>query len=126
VARTVTPPRHSTGLRTAAIALGVVAVAGLTTGLVSTLQVRSLQNEVETATVGQFTGIQLVQKQDKAHRFETLQWVGYGVGAAAMAGAVVCLIMDSGQRASDSASRVRLIGTVGPGGRPGLVLAGRF
>jgi hypothetical protein len=126
VSRTAAPPAHSTGLRTAAIVLGAVAVAGLATGLVSSLQVRSLQNEVETAKVGQFTGIQLVQKEQKAHTFETLQWVGYGIGAAATVGAVVCLIMDSGQPAGDSASRVRLIGSVGPGGQTGLVLAGRF
>src|SRR5688572_12505840 len=51
------PVARSTSLRTAAIVLGVVAVAGIATGLVSTLQVRSLQNEVETARVGQFDGV---------------------------------------------------------------------
>ena len=126
VSRPMPPPAHSTGLRTAAIVLGVVAVAGLATGLVSSLQVRSLQNEVDNAKAGQYTGSQLVQKEQKAHTFETLQWVGYGIGGAAAVGAVVCLIMDSGQPAGDRASGVRLIGGVGPGGQTGLVLAGRF
>ena len=125
VSREALPPR-STGLRTAAIALGVVAVAGLATGVVSSLQVRSLENEVEMAKVAQFNPLELTHQEEKARRFETLQWVGYGVGAAAVAGAVVCLIMDSGESAGDRAGRVRLIGTVSPGGQPGLVLAGRF
>jgi hypothetical protein len=119
------PPARGAGLRTTAIALGVVAVAGLATGLVSSLQVRSLESEVEMAKVAQFNPGELTQQEEKAQRFEILQWVGYGVGAAAAAGAVVCLIMDRGEP-SEHASRVRLIGTVSPGGRPGLVLAGRF
>jgi hypothetical protein len=119
------PPERSAGLRTAAIALGAVAVAGLTTGIVSTLQVRSLQNEVETAKVGQLDGDKLLQQQKKADRYEALQWVGYGLGGAAAAGAVVCLILDQKEERSDRAS-VRLMGTISPAGRPGLVLTGRF
>jgi hypothetical protein len=119
------PPERSRNLRTAAVALGVLGVAGVTTGIVSTLQVRSLETEVETAKIGQFTGPRLIEQQEKAHKFETLQWVGYGVGAAALGGAVVCLVLDS-RESADQASAVRLIGTLGPDRRPGLVLAGRF
>jgi hypothetical protein len=125
VSRTAPPAARGTGLRTAAITLGVVAVAGLTTGIVSSLRVQSLENEVATARVGQFSGVQLNQQQERARTFETLQWIGYGVGVAAAAGAVACLVLDSGPP-GESASGVRLIGTLGPGGRPGLVLAGRF
>jgi hypothetical protein len=126
VSKPVAPaPERSAGLRTAAIALGAVAVAGLTTGIVSTLQVRSLQNEVETAKVGQLDGDKLLQQQKKADKYEALQWVGYGLGGAAAAGAVVCLILDQKEESADRAS-VRLMGTVSPGGRPGLVLTGRF
>jgi hypothetical protein len=123
-----TQPRteRSRGMLTAAVALGAVAVAGLTTGIVSTVRVHSLQTEVETARIGQFDGPRLSQQEDKAHRFEALQWVGYGVGAAAAAGSVVCLVLDHQEGAADHVSRVRLLGTLGPGGQPGLALAGRF
>jgi hypothetical protein len=120
------PPERSGTLRTAAIALGVVGLAGVATGVVSTLQVRSLETEVETARIGQFNGVKLSQQQEKARRFETLQWIGYGVGAAAVAGAVVCLIMDSGAPAAEASRGVRLAGTIGPDGQPRLVLSGRF
>ena len=118
------PAERPRGLRTAAVALGALAVAGLTTGIVSTVQVRSLQNEIET-TKGVLTLPKLNEQQKKADRFEVLQWVGYGVGAAAAGGAIVCLILDSQQAEADRAG-VRLYGTVGPGGQPRLVLAGRF
>lgn len=124
VSRTTPPPRTA-GLRTAAIALGVVAVAGVATGVVSTLQVKSLEKEIETARIGQLTGLKLSQQQDKARTFETLQWIGYGVGAAAMAGAVVCLILDR-EPAGNGDTGPHVTGTIGPGGLAGLVLNGRF
>jgi hypothetical protein len=108
------------------VVLGVVAVAGLTTGVVSSLQVRSLQTEVETAKIGQLSGPKLEQQQEKAQRFEALQWLGYGVGAAAAAGAVVCLILDQKEGSADRVARVRVIGTLARGGQPGVALAGRF
>src|SRR5207244_8256103 len=43
------PASGPSGLRVAGIALGVVGVAGLTTGVVSSLEVRSLEREAETA-----------------------------------------------------------------------------
>jgi hypothetical protein len=117
-----TGPRH---LRTAGIALGVIGVAGLAGGLVAGLQVRSLEQEVQSAK--KLTSQQWSDHEKKGQRYETLQWVGYGVGGAALAGAIVCLIVDAGDRGSAERARaVRLIGTVGPTGRPGLALAGRF
>jgi len=124
VSRSTPPPARSTGLRTAAIVLGAVAVAGVATGVVATLQVNSLENEVETAKV--LDSLRLAQQKDKARPFETLQWVGYGLGAAALAGAVACLILDLDAPASDGDSGPRVTGTIGPGGHPGLVLSGRF
>lgn len=131
VSRTEVPPPQQSrtrggGLRTAAIALGVAGGVGLGTGIVSGLQVRSLSNEVNDADAGRFNTVTLAQQQEKAQRFETLQWIGYGVGAAAVAGAVICVMMDSNRAASESARRAILIGTVGPDGQPGLMLAGRF
>jgi hypothetical protein len=124
VTRTAPPPPRSAGLRTAAIALGVVSLAGLATGVVSTLQVQSLEKEAETARVGGITAVKLGQNREKARTYETLQWVGYGVGGAALVGAVVCLIMDRDAPAESAGPR--LTGTIGPGGQPGLVLSGRF
>jgi hypothetical protein len=106
------------------VVLGVVAVGGLTTGVVSSLQVRSLQTEVETAKIGQLSGPRLQQQQEKAQRFETLQWLGYGVGAAAAAGAVVCLILDQKEGSADRVARVRVIGSH-RAGRPAGCGAGR-
>lgn len=123
VKRIPPPPPRSRTLRTAAIALGVVSLAGVATGVVSSLQVQSLEEEVQGAT--RLPAIKITQNQEKARTYETLQWVGYGVGAAALVGAVVCLILDDGGSAADR-DGAQLTGTIGPGGQPGLVLSGRF
>jgi hypothetical protein len=117
---------HGHGLRTAGIVLGAAAVAGLATGIVSSLQVRSLQQDVESAKLGKLSGAQVHDREQKAHRFEALQWVGYGVAGAAAAGSLVCLIMDASHTSTERASAVRLLGSIGTDGRPRLVLAGQF
>jgi hypothetical protein len=119
-------PSSSGPFRPAAIVLGAVGIAGIATGAVSSLQVRSLNREVETLKVGQFDTRQLNAQGDKAHRYEILQWVGYGIGSAALAGAVVCLILDHQTAAPEHAGRVRLIGGLDRGGNPQLALAGGF
>jgi hypothetical protein len=120
-------PASSHHLRTAGIALGVTALAGVTLGVVSSLQVRALSREVETAKIGGLTGPRLTENEKKGERFETLQWVGYGIGAAAGVGAIVCLVMDvQASDAGERAGRPRLIATVGPGGAAGVLVAGRF
>jgi hypothetical protein len=114
-------------LRIAAVALGAVGVAGLVTGVVSSLQVRSLNRQVAGLKVGDYDTGDLGAHHDKGHRWQTLQWVGYGIGGAALAGAVTCLFIDAGQRGdTEHAGRVHLVAGLDRGGRPGLGLAGGF
>jgi hypothetical protein len=120
------PATSSGTLRTTAIVLGAVGAAGLVTGLVSSLRVHSLNQQVESARVGQFDTDQLKSQGDKGHFFQKLQWVGYGIGGAALAGAVTCLILDGTRRSGERAGRVRLIGGLDRGGRPQLAIAGGF
>jgi hypothetical protein len=90
-------------LRVAAMALGGVAVLGLGAGAVFGLQARSLEREVEGwKGTGSRSQDELGDKNSAGKRYQTLQWVGYGVGAAALVAAVVCFV--SGQPRGESAT----------------------
>jgi hypothetical protein len=118
------PARSSPGLTTAAIVFGAVGLVGATGGLIAGARVRSLEKEVEEAPLGRFDVEQLSDHAQKAHRFETLQWVGYGVAGAGLVGAVICLLVNRAGRSDRAAARFTVAGLAG--GRPGLTLAGQF
>jgi hypothetical protein len=115
------PPRRAWILPAAGIAVGV---AGVVTGVIASLQVRSLSNQVEQAGYGDFTSQTLARQAASAHRFEALQWAGYGIGGAALASSIIYLAV--GAR-DERAPRTAVAVNVGPGGTPsGVTLAGRF
>jgi hypothetical protein len=125
------PGEPSHGLRTAGFVLGAVAIAGGVVGLLSGFKVRALEAEVEDARPGQFTVEELAEQADKAHRFEVFEGVGYGVGGAALAGAIVCFVLDATGDKSSAAKTdawpagLRLTSVFSPGGA-GLGLVGRY
>jgi hypothetical protein len=120
----VPPPAESSpGLKAAAVVFGVVGGIGVAGGLLAGAKVSSLQKDVEKAPVGKFNVDQLASQGKTAHRYETLQWVSYGVGAAGLIGAIVCVMANNpsgGQRAG------RFTIATLPAADAGIALAGRF
>jgi len=84
----VAEPHSATGLRTAGIVTAAVGLAALTGGLVFNILGNSLTNELGKNW-----------DRDKASRrdsYETLGWVGYGVGAAALVTGTTLMIVGGG------------------------------
>jgi hypothetical protein len=105
-------PAKSSGRITAAWILGGVGVAALVTGGVCSLMAASKFSDVaKKYDPG---------KESDGKTFATVQWVGYGVGAAAVTTAVILAVT----RPSSSGS-VAFAPAVGPG-QAGAVLGGRF
>lgn len=94
------PPQRSFAARAATVSLLGVGALGLGLGVFSSLKVSSLQSEAQSGSV---PADQLDAHRSEASRYETLQWVGYGVGAAALVGAGVVYGL-SGRRGSDAAA----------------------
>jgi hypothetical protein len=84
-------------LRVTGIVLGGVAAAGLATGIYFSTRVSSLENDIENAgKTGPPASYRSTQDQlDAGSRAQTLQWVGYGVAAAAAGGSILCLVLSS-------------------------------
>jgi hypothetical protein len=73
----------------ALVAAGVVGLAG---GALFGLQARKIEAEIENQQ-GLVPNDLHQDRMDRGRRYQTFQWVGYGVGAAALAGAAVVLIV---------------------------------
>jgi hypothetical protein len=103
------------GLRIAGVILGGVGVAAIGAGVGCTLKTQSISsNERKTgATKAQ---------EDERKKYETWGWVGYGVGAAALATGVVLYLV--GWPSAESAGVALLPSVSSTGGS--LLLAGRF
>jgi hypothetical protein len=72
-----TEPRSGTGLRTAGIVTAAVGLAALGGGLVFNLQANSLTNQLGGSSWDR-------SKASRRDTYQTLGWIGYGVGAAAL------------------------------------------
>lgn len=86
-------------LRVSSIVLAGVGVAAVATGVVLSLKVKQTNDDINR----QFAGMDYVvydaslqQKFADGERYETWQWVGYGLGVAAIAGAVTTFILSGG------------------------------
>jgi hypothetical protein len=123
---TLSDAPSSSSLKAVGVTLGVVGLAGLAAGGLSSYKVHSLQQEVEKAKLGELTAPKLASQQDEAGRYQSWQWVGYGAGTAVLAVGIVFLMMDGNDQQSERASAPRLIGSVGPGGATQVGISGRF
>jgi hypothetical protein len=130
----VAPPagegrRHS--LRVTSIVLASIGVAAIATGAYLSLKVRQANNDINQEFAGMdyvTDGAHLQQQLSDGERYETWQWVGYGLGVAALAGAVTTFIL-SGGIAGGSASSEHVALDVAPALSPdgvGGVLRMRF
>jgi tetratricopeptide (TPR) repeat protein len=104
------------GLRIAGITVLAVGVAGIATGAVLNLKANSLASEIETTKPYQRS------KENSRASYETFGWVGYGVGAACLAGGAVLYYLGYSKGRSPS---VALLPTAVPGAA-GAVLQGAF
>ena len=106
------PEHKSSGRMTAAWVLGGVGVAALVTGGVSTWMASSKFSDVEKKYDP--------GKESDGKTFATVQWIGYGVGAAALTTAVILAVTGK-----SSSSPVALAPAVAPG-QAGAVVSGSF
>jgi hypothetical protein len=108
------------GLRTAGIVAGSIGVAALITGIIFSIETRSIANQVSNDDA-KFTYSRT--KDDRGKLFSDLQWVGYGVAAGALAAGSVLTYL--GWRAAHPSAAVSLSPVLLPGGS-GAVVQGSF
>jgi hypothetical protein len=106
------------GLRVAGIVIASVGVAAVGAGVVFGWQAKKIADEVTSDNNLQTYDR---KKDDRGKLFANLQWVGYGVGGAALAGGA--LLYYFGYRAQTGP--VALLPVLGPD-HAGAALAGRF
>jgi hypothetical protein len=82
---------HSRSTLVAAGALAAAGVLGVAGGAVFGLQAKKIESEIEHQQ-GIVPSSVHEDRMDRGRRYHTLQWVSYGVGAAALASAAVVLI----------------------------------
>ena len=112
-------PHGNAGLRTAGIVTASVGVAAVVAAVVLNVKANSLVNQMETTSNGYSSA-----KVDSRKTYETLSWVGYGLGAACVAtGAVLFGIgLKSGGSSSTSVALLPVLGA----GQAGALLTGGF
>jgi hypothetical protein len=110
-------PRRGAGLRIAGIATLAVGVAGLATGVILNVKANQLADEMDASNTSYSRS-----KESTRGSYETFGWVGYGVGAACVAGGAILYILGHIQGRSSQAA---LLPTAGPG-QLGAVVQGAF
>jgi hypothetical protein len=111
-------------LRVASYVLGGVAVAALAAGVYMSLKVQSITDEINREFAGQdyvTDGARLQQQLSDGARYETWQWVGYGLGAAALAGAATTFILSTRASGAPERAAVAVAPAFSPGGMGGVV-----
>lgn len=109
------------GLRTAGIVTASVGVAAVVAGVVFGLAAESIESEVTSDNDRQTYDR---QKDDRGRLYAKLQWVGYGVGGAALAGGAILYYL--GHRASQASDApVALLPVIAPD-HAGALLRGSF
>jgi len=114
------PATHgNAGLRTAGIVTASVGVAAVVVAVVLNVKANSMVDQIETTSNGYSSS-----KVDERKTYETLSWVGYGLGAACVAtGAVLFGIgLKSGGGSSTSVALLPALGA----GQAGVLLTGGF
>jgi hypothetical protein len=110
------PTRSGSGLRTAGIVTAAFGAAGLLTGIALNLKANSLAKEIEPPNAYD------ASKESTRKSYETFSWIGYGVGAAAIATGAILYGVGLSRASSD---KVAFVPAVGPG-LAGLTLRGTF
>ncbi len=113
------------GLRTAGIVTFAVGVAAVATGVALNLKANSLATELDGAasTGNSSTTLYTRSKESSRSTYETLSWVGYGVGGACLAAGAVFYYLGHSRRAGQAT--VSLLPAAGPE-HVGAVVQGAF
>lgn len=123
------PPPPTTGrrntLRTAAFVLGGVGVVGLGAGAFFGLKTMAAERAVNDRVAGsnEVSAADLKADLEDGSRYQTLQFVGYAVGLAALAAGVTVYVLAGG--AADRSENVTFAPVLAPG-IAALSLGGRF
>jgi hypothetical protein len=112
-------PHGNAGLRTAGIVTASVGVAAVVAAVILNVKANSMVNQMETTSNGYSPA-----KVDDRKTYETLSWVGYGLGVACVAtGAILFGIgLKSGGSSSTSVALLPALGA----GQAGALLTGGF
>jgi hypothetical protein len=114
------PPRSNDGggLRIAGLTVGGLGVAGVVTGLVLNLKANSMANDLEKPE-------SYSRSTDSTRKdYKTFGWVGYGVGAAFVAGGAIMYYL-GWRKGEDSAPSVAIV-PVASTNMLGTMLTGAF
>ena len=116
------PSLDGSGLRIAGIVAGSIGAAALVAGVIFSIETSSIADEL-TADASQYKYDRSRDNQGKL--FDKLQWVGYGAGAALLAGGGVLFYLGYRAGHAPASSSVTLLPVPLPGGS-GAVVQGRF
>jgi hypothetical protein len=114
---------HAHALRIASVVLAALGVAAVGTGVYLSLKVNSISDDIDKEFANQdyVTDAAGLQRQlaDGA-RYETWQWIAYGVGGAALAGAVTTFILGGSSLPWSGSSERAALGLTPAVSRDGL------
>jgi tetratricopeptide (TPR) repeat protein len=119
VATPASPPPDSAagrGLRIAGLVTAGVGVAGVAAGIVCGLQASSLRKDAVNGTYD-------ANKDSQAKTYRTLEWVGFGVGGAAVVTGAVLYVLGASAQTTDT--QVTFLPVLAPS-MGGAALAGTF
>jgi hypothetical protein len=105
------PASGGSGLRMAGIVTGAAGVVALGVGVLCNRKVNSLTDELNTLRQN---GGWNQGKESSRNSYETLGWIGYGVGAAALATGTTLYIVGA-SRKTETTSTVALVPVIFPG-----------
>ena len=114
------PPKGGKRLLIAGIVTGGVGVAAAIAGVVLNVKANSMVDEME-GKLDAYTS----SKNSSQQTYQTLAWVGYGVGAACIATGTILTVVGVRRRGSSAQTDVALVPAVGPG-QAGVLLRGGF
>jgi hypothetical protein len=101
--------RGRSSQRTVALILVSAGVAAVVTGLVFGLEARSAAENDSKAPVFD------ADKDNTGHRYQTLQYIGYGAGAALLIGGAATLLIASPRRVNGEEHHIAVAGIPGRG-----------
>lgn len=103
------PMQENRSLRITGMVVGGVGLAAVVTGAIMGLRAQGLADEITTDAQKQPVGTFDKSKYDSGKTAETLQWVGYGVGAAALLGGSVLYWLGMPKNAEPATTSITML-----------------
>lgn len=112
LSKSAPPAGGSPALRVTGLALGAVALAGVGAGVYFGTRIGAIEEEIDAVPSDQAVPYDTWHRGERA---QTLQWIGYGVGLAAAAGSITCLLLSAPSGGARSPA-LALAPRIGPDG----------